>query len=414
MKKCVAILICLFVITSNIFTVSANEKISEKYFETAEFFSKKNYEECIKSSKELLNYDDSHMEAYYFIAMSAYRMGDYEFAYQTLISQLDKNPNNELALYNAACAASILGKEDESIDLIKRLLAIDITNKSSIKNDSDFDNIRDNEEYKKLMEISVVFGGELVEFDVAPLIIDGRTLLPVRKVFECLGAEVTYDDITRTAIAKKDETEIRITIDDKIAKVNGENKELDVPAVVINGRTLVPVRFVGESLKAEVEWDGENEVVYVMMPAEHGTTNLSEVEPALNEKVVISVVDGIYPEPYMMESTEGCTMIIFEDEETFSLFSNLSYNDKLEYMKNVTYDNYALVVGCSPVYVKVVYNGKVYYQGIYNYDKHEVSKLKYYSKGKTENIVKQYKNTLNYKDFYLLPESEQITSQIGD
>ena len=86
MKKCVAILICLFVITSNIFTVSANEKISEKYFETAEFFSKKNYEECIKSSKELLNYDDSHMEAYYFIAMSAYRMGDYEFAYQTLIS----------------------------------------------------------------------------------------------------------------------------------------------------------------------------------------------------------------------------------------------------------------------------------------------------------------------------------------
>lgn len=414
MKKCVAILICLFVISSNIFTVSANEKISEKYFETAELYSKKNYEECIESSRDLLNYDDSHMEAYYFIAMSAYRMGDYEFAYQTLKSQLDKNPNNELALYNAACTASILGKEDESIDFIKRLLAIDITNKSSIKNDSDFDNIRDNEEYKKLMEISVVFGGELVEFDVAPLIIDGRTLLPVRKVFECMGAEVTYDDITRTAIAQKNETEIRITIDDKIAKVNGEDKELDVPAMVLNGRTLVPVRFVGESLNAEVEWDGENEVVHIMMPPEHGTVNLSAVETVLKEKMVVSVVDGIYPEPYMMESTEGCTMLIFKDDEALKLFADLSYEDKLEYLKNVTYDNYALVVGCSPVYVKVVYDGKVYYQGIYDYDLGGVHELEYYSNGKNENIVKQYKNSLNYKDFYLLPESEQTTSQIGD
>ena len=414
MKKCVAILICLFVITSNIFTVSANEKIIAKYFETAELYSEKNYEECIESSKDLFNYDDSHMEAYYFIAMSAYRMGNYELAYQTLKSQLDKNPNNELALYNAACTASILGKEDESIGFIKRLLTIDITNKSSIKNDSDFDNIRDNEEYKKLMKISVIFGGELVEFDVAPLIIDGRTLLPVRKVFECMGAEVTYDDITRTAIAKKDDTEIRITIDNKIAKVNGEDKELDVPAMVLNGRTLVPVRFVGESLNADVEWDGENEVVYVMMPPEHGTVNLLDVETVLKEKMVVSVVDGIFPEPYMMKSTEGRTMIIFEDDETFSLFSNLSYNDKLEYMKNVTYDNFALAVGCSTVYVKVVYNGKVYYQGVYNYDKHEVSELKYYSKGKTENIVKQYINTLNYKDFYLLPDAEQVTSKIGD
>lgn len=414
MKKSVAIFICLFILTGNLFTVYANDEISEKYFEAAELYSDKNYEKCIESSKNLLNYDDSHMEAYYFIAMSAYRIGDYELAYQTLQSQLDKNPNNELALYNAACTASILGKEDECISFIRRLLTIDITNKSSIKNDSDFDNVRNNEDYKKLMEISVIFGGELVEFDVAPLIIDGRTLLPVRKVFECMGAEVTYDDITRTAIAKKDDTEIRITIDDKIAKVNGEDKELDVPAMILNGRTLVPVRFVSESLKAEVEWDGENEVVHVMMPMENGVVNLSEVQDVLEEKTVVSVVDSIFPEPYMMDSTEGCTMIIFKDDETLKLFSSLSYNDKLEYMKNMTYDNFALVVGCSSVYVKVVYDGKVYYQGVYNYENDEVSELKYYSKGKNENIVKQYKNSLNYKDFYSLPEEEKVTSQISD
>ncbi len=62
----------------------------------------------------------------------------------------------------------------------------------------------------------------------------------------------------------------------------------------------------------------------------------------------------------------------------------------------------------------VVYNGKVYYQGVYNYEKDEVSDLKYYSKGKIENIVKQYKHSLNYKDFYLLPDAEQITSTVSD
>ena len=414
MKKCIAILICLFIIIGNIFTVCADDKISEKYFKAAELYSQKNYKECIESSKDLLNYDDSHMEAYYFIAMSAYRMGDYELAYQTLKSQLEKNPNNELALYNAACAASILKKEDECIELIKRLLTIDITNKDSIKKDSDFEYIRYNEEYKKLMEISVVFGGELVEFDVAPLIVDGRTLLPVRKVFECMGAEVTYDDITKTAIAQKDDIEIRITIGNKIAKVNGEDKELDVPAMVLDGRTLVPVRFVGETLNAEVVWDDENEVVNVLMPAKHGTAKLSEVEILLKEKVVVSVVDGIFPEPYGMDSTEGCATLIFKDEEALQLFADLSYDDKSEYLKNVTYDNYALVLGCSPVYVKVACAGRVYYEGIYDYDKGEVSDLKFYSNGKIENIIKQYKSDLNYKDFYLLPESDQTTSQIGD
>lgn len=414
MKKCITVLVCLIAIISNISMVCANEEIREKYQEAAELYSKKNYEDCIEISKELLNYDDSHMKAHYFVAMSKYKLGDYESAYNTLQSQLEKNPNNELALYNAACTASILNKEDECIGLLKHLLTIDITRKSSIKDDSDFDNIRDNEEYKKLMEISVIFGGELVEFDVAPVIIDGRTLLPVRKVFECMGADVTYDDVTRTAIAKKDDTEIRITIDDKVAKVNGEVKELDVPAIVLNGRTLVPVRFVGEALKADVTWDSENEVVNVMIPPEHGTAELSEAEAVLNEKVVVSVVDGIFPEPYELNSKEGCTMLIFKDEDALKLFTDLSSEAKSEYLRNVAYDNFALVVGCSPVYVKVVYDGKVYYQGIYDYNSDKVSELKYYSNGKPANVVKQYKSSLNYKDFYLLPESEQTTSQIGD
>lgn len=414
MKRIISIMFSLIIMLNSFVTAYAGEEISDKYFEAAELYASKDYEKCIEVAEELLTMDDSHMEAYYFIAMSAYRSGNYELAYQTLKSQLEKNPNNELALYNSACVASILEKNDECVDLIKRLLTLDITNKSSIKNDSDFDNIRNNDEYKKMMEISVIFGGEWVEFDVAPIVIDGRTLLPVRKVFECLGAEVTYDDVTKTAIAKKDDTEIRITIDEKVAKVNGEDKELDVPAMVLNGRTLVPVRFVGEALNAEVDWDGENEVVYVMMPINNGNMELADVQAVLDEKTAVSVVDGIFPEPYKMNSSEGCTMIIFKENEALKLFSDLSYSDKAEYMKNVAYENFALVIGCSTVYVNVVYDGKVYYSGVYDYVSNEVTDLKYYSKGKIENVVKQYKSSLNYKDFYMLPESEQITSTIGD
>lgn len=413
MKRIIASIVCLFIIMGA-FTVYANDEIYNKYFATGELYYAKAYDECIKSAEELLKYDDSHMEAYYFLSMAAFRTGNYELAYQTFKRQLEKNPNNELALYNAACTASVMKKENESIDFIKRLLAIDITNKSSIKSDSDFDNIRNNAEYKRLMEISVVFGGELVQFDVAPLIVDGRTLLPVRKVFECMGAEVTYDDKTRTAIAKKDDTEIRIAIDNKIATVNGQQKELDVSAMIVEGRTLVPVRFVGEALNAKVDWDGTNRVVSVMMPAEHGTAPLSDVQSALETRQAVSVVDGIFPHPYTLMEKEGQTMIIFKDAGALKMFSSLAYNDKLEYMRKVAYDNFALVVGCSDVYVKVIYDGKTYYQGTYKYDDNKVSGLVYYSKGKPENVIKQYKSTMNYKDFYKLPVAEQITSKIGD
>jgi len=78
-----------------------------------------------------------------------------------------------------------------------------------------------------------------------------------------MGAEVTYNDATKQVLIAKDDTEILLTIGSQEAYVNGEKIMLDVPAMIIEGRTMVPLRFISESMNATVEWDGEAQIVYI-------------------------------------------------------------------------------------------------------------------------------------------------------
>lgn len=102
-----------------------------------------------------------------------------------------------------------------------------------------------------------------IVFDVAPIIGEGRTLVPLRHIFEALGAEVKWDASTRTVTVIKGSDKIILKIDSKEALVNGETKELDVPATIVNGRTLVPVRSISESLGPEVSWDDNSKTVII-------------------------------------------------------------------------------------------------------------------------------------------------------
>lgn len=102
-----------------------------------------------------------------------------------------------------------------------------------------------------------------LNFDVSPQIINGRTLLPLRVVFENLGLEVGWDAETKTITGIKDSTEIILKLDSVDATVNGINKKLDVPAKAINGRTLVPLRFIAESLDMNVTWNQGNTTIKI-------------------------------------------------------------------------------------------------------------------------------------------------------
>lgn len=104
-------------------------------------------------------------------------------------------------------------------------------------------------------DITVFINDQQLLFDTNPVLEQGRTLVPLRVIFESLGATIEWIDETQTAVARKGETEIRISIDNTQMQKNGETVVLDVPARMVNDRTMVPVRAVSEGMGAKVDWD---------------------------------------------------------------------------------------------------------------------------------------------------------------
>jgi len=128
--------------------------------------------------------------------------------------------------------------------------------------------------------ITVMVDGKFVEFDVPPAIIDGRTLVPVRGIFEALGATVEWDQATKTASSTLDKDSVSLTLGSNIMKKNDEEITLDVPATIIDGRTLVPARAIAEAYGCTVNWVSYTREVHVWSPeAEIDLT--STVEGAL-------------------------------------------------------------------------------------------------------------------------------------
>ena len=98
---------------------------------------------------------------------------------------------------------------------------------------------------------------EILGFETAPIMEEDRTLVPMRFLFEKLGAEVTWDQATMTATAQKENTTINFSINQTNAVVNGANEQMDVPARLVNDKTMVPLRFLSEELGYEVDWNQE-------------------------------------------------------------------------------------------------------------------------------------------------------------
>jgi hypothetical protein len=114
-------------------------------------------------------------------------------------------------------------------------------------------------------EISVTIEGERVDFaDQHPAIVDGRTLVPVRGVFEHLGFAVEWNGDARTAILSYTDFEVIITLDSNVFTTNGISHNLEVPAQIINGRTMLPIRAVLESVGYNVSWNGTTRMVTII------------------------------------------------------------------------------------------------------------------------------------------------------
>lgn len=116
-------------------------------------------------------------------------------------------------------------------------------------------------------QIKVFFDGTRLETGEAePFIENGRTLVPFRAIFEAFGAEVGWDGSTKTVTGITDECELRLTVDKADAMVNGIGMKLDIPAKIKNNRTYVPLRFVAQSMGAEVEWVDSTKTINIFSP----------------------------------------------------------------------------------------------------------------------------------------------------
>jgi len=110
-------------------------------------------------------------------------------------------------------------------------------------------------------EIKVVLDGYAIEFDQPPVIISDRTMVPMRAIYEALGAEVSWDAVTRTASGTKCGITVSFTIDEAIVDINYNKIEIDAPATIVNDRTLVPVRALAEGFGVTVSWDAVHRTV---------------------------------------------------------------------------------------------------------------------------------------------------------
>lgn len=111
--------------------------------------------------------------------------------------------------------------------------------------------------------IQAVLDGRELAFPISPVIENGRTLVPARRLLESLGAHVTWDEATRTVSATRADLTVRTAIDSTAAEVNGKAVTLEVAPRIAEGHTLIPLRFFVENLGLAVAWDGETRTIHI-------------------------------------------------------------------------------------------------------------------------------------------------------
>ncbi|GIO44133.1 C40 family peptidase [Paenibacillus apis] len=138
--------------------------------------------------------------------------------------------------------------------------------------------------------VAVYLDGSKLQTEIAPRMVDGSVLVPMRSLFEAQGAKLSWDGTTKTVTAEKANTKLIYRIGDSTADLNGQAMQLAVPGRIADGYTLVPLRFVSESLGSKVDWDEAARAVRIYSPIEVNATiqwgvNLRNAPDAASETV---------------------------------------------------------------------------------------------------------------------------------
>lgn len=126
---------------------------------------------------------------------------------------------------------------------------------------------------------TVYLNGSKLNFDVPPQIVNGRTLVPMRAIFEALGASVSWDNATKTVLGTKGSIIFKMDTTSNIYYINDEAKVSDVAPMVQNGRTLVPLRIIAESLQCRVDYNGSTNIVTIESGASTSNVRDEDLTP---------------------------------------------------------------------------------------------------------------------------------------
>lgn len=125
------------------------------------------------------------------------------------------------------------------------------------------------------------------EEGTVPVIINDRTLLPVRAVVEAMGGSVEWNGNSRTVTLTKNEDTIRLTIDSDKAFLNDDSITLDTAPIIINERTMLPIRFIAESFNFNVEWNEQAQEV-IIKQMDTGSETLTDATQTSSSELPLS------------------------------------------------------------------------------------------------------------------------------
>ncbi len=128
------------------------------------------------------------------------------------------------------------------------------------------DNNKDSSSAEILLTVgknSAQINGNTVALDAAPVIINNRTMLPIRMIAETLGAGVEWNQAEKSVLITRDAITIKLIVGQNKAYVNGEEKALDAASFILNSRTYLPLRFIAENLNAGVTWNASDKTIRI-------------------------------------------------------------------------------------------------------------------------------------------------------
>lgn len=143
--------------------------------------------------------------------------------------------------------------------------------------------------------IQLVVRGKDIQGEMPPIVFNGNTLVPIREVFEAMEAVVEWKPETKEVYAGMNDTLVILKTNSNIAWVNGEDKNIPMAPKIINNKVMIPIRFVAETIGFNVEWMKSERIVKIDLP--EGENNNNELEKPIEDKETNNETDKDAPIP---------------------------------------------------------------------------------------------------------------------